>query len=137
MSDEFPTGGSGCCTKLWKGDLNLGAGIGTFDVLQCTDGDILIEKMALYSTVTALVITSVSIQTNTANPFVFLSAANGLLSNLLIGRQITATWNQMQPVLLRQNEKITYSTVGLLGSGNIRAVIQWRQVQDGVGSITP
>lgn len=133
---ENPEGGSECCSKLWRGDLPL-SGIGTFDVLQAVDGDVLVEKMALYSTTTALLITSVSIQTNTANPFTFLSAANGLLSNLLIGRQITATWNQMQPVLLRQNEKITYSTLGLLGSGNIRAIVQWRQVIPGTGSINP
>lgn len=110
--------------------IDLSQAAGTYTLLTASGGDVTVYSIALYATVAGAGFTSVSIETDAATPYVFLSAADGAVANITSEANVATTWSQAQAIVIGNGHALTYTMAGAAGSGSMRAVIRWLPVDD-------
>jgi hypothetical protein len=109
--------------------LSLSAATGTDDIAVATDGDIYIEDVSIYSLTNASDLTSVSIQTADAVPFVVMSAVEGGVANLTSGTNIKPA-NAQKSFYLVSGTKLQYTVDGT-GDWSAYILIKYRSISGG------
>lgn len=109
---------------------NLGQAAATYDLVTAS-GDVMITKIVLYLTVAGVGLASVALATNQTVPFAILSAADGAVANLLLGKVLPTTWTQGQPFVLRSGQKIQYAIVGAGAAGTMKVDVTYLPVTAG------
>lgn len=109
--------------------LSLSAAKGTDDIAVATDGDIYIEDVMIYSVTDAADLTSISIQTTDAVPFVVMSAVEGGVANLTATTNIK-TANAQKSFYLASGKKLQYTIDGI-GSWSAYILIKYRIISGG------
>ena len=99
--------------------LNLGQAANTYDISTATGGDVICAPslFSWYVDTSGTLFTSVSVQTDTANPTVILTAAEGALANIKIGINLKPAWQQ--PFIIRSGGKLRFTMIGTTGVGQI------------------
>lgn len=110
---------------------NLAQAAATYDL--CTaNGDVLILRMGIYIATAGATFTSVSLQTNQSTPFTFLAASEGTVANLAAAQKsVPLSWNQVDPVALKNGQKIQYTIVGSTGTGSLKVALSYLPVTAG------
>ncbi|CAB4196595.1 hypothetical protein UFOVP1290_115 [uncultured Caudovirales phage] len=109
---------------------NVAQAAGTY-TLGTVTGTVLIDKVSFYITTAGATFTSVAFQTNQTTPFVFLTAGDGAVANLVAQKNLPTTWIQNIPVTLKTGTLIQYTIVGATGTGSISVIISYRPIAGG------
>lgn len=119
-----------CMVKVKLFTLNLALGAGTYDMASVNAiGGIVIQDINVYVLAAGSLLTSISIQTNDSTPVVILSAAEGALANLTVGKNVTKVF--VGPSYLHTSKKIQYSIIGLTGSGFLLVAVRYQSTVSG------
>ncbi len=109
--------------------VNLNQVAGTYDLVTAS-GDVLIVGLSLYVSVAGVGFTSVSLQTNQTNATTLLSAAEGVVANVVVEKNMAFAFAAF-PVQLRSGQKIQYTIVGDGAAGEISVVFVYRSTTEG------
>ena len=112
--------------------MNLGQAAGSYDLCAVSGGDVVIWGMSVFSTANAATWTSVTIQSNSTTPFVFLNATDGARANFTAGKDVPITWTQVAKCLIHAGFKIQYTIAGSTGTGVALVTILAQSVSGGV-----
>jgi hypothetical protein len=99
-------------------DIDCAKAAGTYDICTASEQSIVIPH-GLYTKVAAVGLTSVAIQTNDTTVTTILTAGEGILASLTVGKNITHTLSVVNPFVLGTGKKIQYTVVGTGSSGTI------------------
>jgi len=115
--------------------LNLAQAAATYDITTAVGGDVVLnpELCAWYVDTSGTLFTSVSVQTNTANPTVLLTAVEGALANILIGKNLQPAWRQ--PSIIRSGGKLQFTMIGLTGVGQITLMLSFKPLSSAGGTL--
>lgn len=109
-------------TKVFT--INLAQAAGTYDLAVANAiGGSVIESVNFYESVAGATFTSVSVQTNDTTPVEMLSAVEGALAGLTVGKNIKLFNTQ---TYLHTSKKLQYTILGLTGSGTMLAIVRYR-----------
>lgn len=108
---------------------DLSQAAGTYDLFTA-QGDIAINKIAVFSTQNAATFTDVEIKTNQLTPVVLMTTTEGARANLTQGKNIDlAAANKF--FVLRNGSKIQYTITGSTGTGSLMVVVDTRPLVEG------
>lgn len=109
---------------------NLAQAAATYDLATCNaTGGVIIQDVQLYMSVAGATFTSVAIQTTDTTPVVILTALEGALANLTVGKNVTKVF--LGPTYLHTSKKIQYTLVGVTGTGTMLVVIRYQSTVGG------
>lgn len=109
---------------------NLAQAAGTYDLATVNNtGGIVIVGVDIYVLTAGATLTSVSIQTDDTTPEIILSALEGALANLTVGKNVVKAFSKS--IYLHVAKKIQYTIVGATGSGSLRVVVRYRPIVNG------
>lgn len=103
-------------------NINTSQAAATYDLLTASGGDVQIESVTFYTSVAGVGLVSVSVQTNDTTPVEMLSAAEGALAALTVGKNLKQFTTR---TILASTKKIQYTIVGTGSGGTIKAIIKW------------
>lgn len=109
---------------------NLAQAAATYDLATCNAvGGVVIQDVQLYMSVAGATFTSVALQTNDTTPVIILTAIEGALANLTVGKNVTKVFTG--PTYLHTSKKIQYTLVGVTGTGTMLVVIRYQSTVGG------
>lgn len=109
---------------------NLAQAAGTYDLATCNStGGIVIQDVQLYMSVAGATFTSVAIQTNDTTLVPILSAVEGAVANLSVGKNVVKAF--AAATYLHTSKKIQYTIVGVTGTGTMLVVIRYQPTVSG------
>lgn len=104
--------------------LNLAQAAGTYDLATVNaTGGVVIESVQLYESVAGATFTSVAIQSNDTTAVTILTAGEGAVANLTVGKNIAKAFTG--PTYLEASKKLQYTIVGSTGTGTMKAIIKF------------
>lgn len=101
-----------------QGTCNLAQGVGTYDVLTVSGGDVLIDKVIAYVSTAAVGLVTDAIATNNTTPDVILAALAA--ASITAGKNLTPV---ISPIYLPSTKKIQHTIVGTGSAGVINIVV--------------
>lgn len=116
--------------------ININQAAATYDLATALGGDVMIHPglSSWYCDASAAgPTTSVSVQTDTANPTVLVTAVEGAVAGILIGINLHPAWDQ--PMVLKIGSKIQYTIAGGASAGQITATLAYRPMLPQGGTI--
>lgn len=108
---------------------NLAQAAATYDLCTATSGPILITHFTVYVQTAGAVLTSVQIKTNQTNSVDLMTAAEGVVASLVVGKNVPLA--RTQPIYLHTGEKLQYVLVGATGSGVLLVTLNYAPVSSG------
>jgi len=96
---------------------NLAQAAATYTLCTATGGDILITNFSFYVQTAGSVFTSVQIKTNQTNSTDLMSAAEGVVANILAQKLVSVA--RTAPIFLKSGQLLQYVIVGATGSGSL------------------
>jgi hypothetical protein len=109
---------------------NLAQAAATYDLATCNAvGGVVIQDIQIYVATAGATFTSVSIQTNDTTAVTMLSAAEGALANLTVGKNVVRAF--ASPTYLHTSKKIQYTIVGLTGTGSLLIIVRYQPTVSG------
>lgn len=98
---------------------NLAQAAGTYDLCTASGGDVVVDlySLAIYVATAGATFTSVSIQTNQTNATTVLSAVEGAVANLVVGKNLVRAIPVIGSLFLKSGEKLQYTIIGSTGTG--------------------
>lgn len=125
MSDIFSPSPDTSQIKCKVFTLNLAQAAGTYDLATVNAvGGIVIVDVQLYMTVAGATFTSVAIQSNDTTLIPILTAVEGAVANLTVGKNIVKAF--LGPTYLHTSKKLQYTIVGVTGTGTMIAVVRYQ-----------
>jgi len=110
--------------------LNLAQAAATYTLATCNAvGGVLILGVDIYVATAGATFTSVSIQTNDTTAVEILSAAEGAVANLTVGKNVAKTFTG--PTYLHTSKLITYTIIGATGTGSLRVIVRYTPTLSG------
>lgn len=104
--------------------LNLAQAAATYTLAACNAiGGVVILGVDVYVATAGQTFTSVSIQTNDTTPVVILSAVEGAVANLTVGKNAVKAFTG--PSYLHTSKLITYTIVGATGTGSLLVIVRY------------
>lgn len=108
---------------------NLAQAAGTYDLATATGGDVIVDWVIVYVATGGATFTSVSIQTNDTTPVSVLSAAEGAIANVTVGKNLKVF---STPMFVASTKKLQYTIVGVTGTGTLTVAVMSRPIVAGV-----
>lgn len=109
---------------------NLAQAAASYDLATCNaTGGVVIQDIQVYCSVVGAVFTSVSIQSNDTAAVVVLSALEGALANLTVGKNIAKAFTG--PTYLAAGKKLQYTLLGATGTGTLLVTIRYQSTVAG------
>ena len=108
---------------------NLAQAAATYDLATATGGDVILEWAIVYVTTAGATFTSVSIQSNDTTPVTILSAAEGAVANVTVGKNLKLF---SSAAFIASGKKLQYSIIGVTGTGLLTVAVLSRPVVAGV-----
>lgn len=104
---------------------NLAQAAGTYDLaIASAAGGVVIQDIQVYVATAGATLTSVAVQTNDTTPVTMLSAVEGALANLTVGKNVAKAFTG--PTYLHTSKKIQYTLVGVTGTGSLLVVVRYQ-----------
>lgn len=129
MSSQFGPTVDTSLAKVKVFTLNLAQAAATYDLATCNAiGGVVVESINFYQSVAGATFTSVSVQTNDTTPVEALSAVEGALAGLTVGKNIKLFSTK---TYLHTSKKIQYTIVGSTGTGTMLAIVTYRPTVNG------
>jgi len=116
--------------RVSEATLDLAQVANTYDALEA-DGDVLVEGISLYVSEAGADFTSVSVVTNQTSPTTVLTAAEGVVANILLQKNLAFAYSRL-PFQLRSGQKLQYVIDGNGTAGEIKMVVVFRPTATGV-----
>jgi hypothetical protein len=109
---------------------NLAQAAGTYDLAAANaTGGVIIHDIQIYVVTAAATLTSVAIQTNDTTSVPILSAVEGAVANLTVGKNVSKVFNG--PTYVHTSKKIQYTLVGTTGTGSLLVVVRYQPTTNG------
>ena len=108
---------------------NLAQAAATYDLATATGGDVWLAEAIVYVTTAGATFTSVSIQSNDTTPVTILSAAEGAVANVTVGKNLKLF---SSAAFIASGKKLQYTIVGVTGTGLLTVAVLSRPVVAGV-----
>ncbi len=109
---------------------NLAQAAATYDLATVNaTGGVLIQDIQMYMSVAGATFTSLAIQTNDTTSVPILSAVEGALALLTVGKNIAKAFTG--PTYLHTSKKIQYTIVGATGTGTMLVVVRYMPTVSG------
>jgi len=109
---------------------NLAQAAATYDLAQVNAiGGVKIIDIQIYTLVAGATFTSVSIQTNDTTAVNILTAAEGAVANLTVGKNIAKAFTG--PTYLHTSKKIQFTIAGATGTGSLLVVVTYHPTVSG------
>lgn len=103
---------------------NLAQAAATYDLATCNAiGGVVIQDIQIYVPTAGATFTSIAIQTNDTTSVAILSALEGAVANLTVGKNIAKAFTG--PTYLHTSKKIQYTIVGTTGTGSLLVVVRY------------
>lgn len=119
--------------RLSRFTADLTQAAGTYDLCTASGGGVLIDlqALAIYVATAGSTLTSVSIQTNQSSITTILSAAEGVVANLIAQKNLVRAIPIIGGLYLASGQKLQYTISGLTGSGSLLITVPYRAVDVG------
>lgn len=104
---------------------NLAQAAATYDLVTANaTGGVVIQDIQIYVATAGATLTSVAIQTNDTTSVPILTALEGALANLTVGKNVVKVFTG--PTYLHTSKKIQYTIVGTTGTGSLLVVVRYQ-----------
>jgi hypothetical protein len=104
---------------------NLAQAAGTYDLAVANaTGGVVIHDVQIYVATVGATLTSVAIQTNDTTPVIMLTAIEGAVANLTVGKNVAKVFTG--PTYLHTSKKIQYTIVGVTGTGSLLVTVRYQ-----------
>lgn len=115
-------------TKATILTLNLAQAAATYDAGTVSGGAIMIMDAVVYVATAGATFTSVSIQTNTTTPVELLSAAEGAVANVTVGKNLKVFTTR---TIVPSGNKIQFTIAGATGTGSLQLHLRYQPMANG------
>lgn len=104
---------------------NLAQAAATYDLATCNaTGGVVIHDVQIYVATAGATFTSVAIATNDTTAVAILSAAEGAVANLTVGKNVAKAFTG--PTYLHTSKKIQFTMVGSTGTGSLLVIVRYQ-----------
>lgn len=104
---------------------NLAQAAATYDLATCNaTGGVVIHDIQIYVATAGATLTSVAIQTNDTTSVAILSAVEGAVANLTVGKNVAKAFTG--PTYLHTSKKIQFTLVGTTGTGSLLVIVRYQ-----------